>query len=155
VRLSVIAGRRLTRRSTRTPPAALRPRVGRRLACCIKFTDVRLPKAWPILAVAAVIALGGAAAIRTVVNSGPAAIAHMSDDERALLAKLDTLRKGMSRAEVAAVLGEPDELGPLGLRPKWQVGGNPLNAVVVYFRPDGAHRIAWLSLGRFNYERNL
>jgi hypothetical protein len=116
---------------------------------------VKLRKAWPILLVAAVIALGGAAAIRTVVNSGQAAIAHMSDDERTLLARLDTLRKGMSPAEVAAVLGEPDELGPLGLRPKWQVGGNPLNAVVVYFLPDGAHRIAWLSLGRFSYERNL
>jgi len=116
---------------------------------------VRLRAAWPILLVAAVIALGGAAAIRTVVNSGQAAVAHMSGDERTLLAKLDTLRKGMSPAEVAAVLGEPDEPGPLGLRPKWQVGGNPFNVIVVYFLPDGAHRIAWLSLGHFNYERNL
>jgi hypothetical protein len=116
---------------------------------------VKLRKAWPILLVVAVIALGGVAAVRTVVNSGPAAVAQMNGDERAFLAKLETLRKGMSLAEVVAALGEPDDPGPLGLRPKWQVDGNPLNAVVVYFFPDGAHRVAWLSLGRFNYERNL
>ena len=114
-----------------------------------------LRKAWPIVLVVAVIALGGVAAVRTVVNTGPAAVAQMNDDERAILVKLQTLRKGMSPAEVTAVLGEPDDPGPLGLRPKWQVGGNPLNAVVVYFFPDGAHRIRWLSLGRFSYERNL
>jgi len=79
----------------------------------------------------------------------------MNGDERALLAKLETLRRGMSPAEVVAVLGQPDDPGPFGLRPKWQVGGNPFNAVVVYFLSDGAHRVAWLSVGRFNYERNL
>ncbi len=116
---------------------------------------MKLSKAWPILLVVAVLALGGVAAVRTVVNSGPAAVAQMNGDERALLARLETLRKRMSLAEVVAVLGEPDDPGPLGLRPRWEVGGNPLNAVVVYFLPDGAHRVAWLSLGRFNYERNL
>lgn len=114
-----------------------------------------LRKAWPILLVVALVALGGVAAFRTIANSGPAAIAEMNVDERVFLAKLENLRKGMSRAEVVSVLGEPDELGPLGMRPKWQMGGNPLNAVVVYFLPDGAHRVLWLSLGRFNYERNL
>lgn len=116
---------------------------------------MKLRKAWPILLVVAVIALGGVVAVRTVVNSGRAAVAQMNGDERALLVKLETLRKGMSPAEVRAVLGEPDDFGPLGLRPKWQVGGNPLNAVVVYFFPDGAYRILWLSVGRFSYERNL
>ena len=116
---------------------------------------MNLRKAWPILLVAVVIVLGGLAAIRTAVNSGQGAIAQMDDDERTFLAKLETLRRGMSPTEVVAILGEPDEPGPLGLRPKWQIGRNPLNAAVVYFAPDGAHRIAWLSLGRFNYERNL
>ena len=101
------------------------------------------------------VALAGVTAVRTVVTSGPAAVAQMDDGERVLLAKLATLRKGMSLAEVVAVLGEPDDAGPLGLRPKWHVGANPLNGVAVYFLPDGAHRIAWLSFGRFNYERTL
>ena len=73
-------------------------------------------KAWPIFLVVAVIALGGGAAVRTFINSGPAAIAQMNGNERALLVKLETLRKGMSPAEVTAVLGAPDDTGPLGLR---------------------------------------
>ena len=114
-----------------------------------------LRKAWPIFLVVAVIALGGVAAVRTFINSGPAAVAQMNGDERALLVKLETLRKGMSPGEVTAVLGEPDDPGSLGLRPKWHVGGNPLNAVVVYFFTDGALRVRWVSVGRFFYERNL
>jgi hypothetical protein len=112
-------------------------------------------KAWPLLLSLALIALCGVAAVRTVVISGPAAIAQMNAEERVLLAKLDTLRKGMSLGEVTAILGEPDESGPLGLRPKWQVAGNPFNAIVVYFLPHGAHRVLWLSAGRFHYERDL
>jgi hypothetical protein len=99
--------------------------------------------------------LAGIAAVRTVVNSGPAAIAQMSGDERALLAKLETLRNGMSPIDVAAIMGEPDDPGPLGLRPKWEVGGNPFNAIVVYFSSAGAQRVLWLSAGRFHYERDL
>lgn len=83
------------------------------------------------------------------------AISQMSNIERALLARLESLRKGMSPAEVIAVLGEPDDPGPLGMRPRWQVGGNSFNALVVYFWPDGARRVVWLSVGRFHYERNL
>ena len=79
----------------------------------------------------------------------------MDDGERVLLARLETIRKGMSPAQVKAILGEPDDLGPLGLRPKWQVGRNPLNAVAVYFYLDGAHRILWLSIGQFSYDREL
>jgi len=101
------------------------------------------------------VALGGVTAVHTVVTTGPAAVARMDGDERALLAKLATLHKGMSLAEVKAVLGEPDDADPFGLRPKWRVGANPLNGVAVYFLPDGASRIAWLSFGRFNYERTL
>lgn len=115
----------------------------------------RLRKVWPFLVVAGFVALAAVAAVRTVVNSGPAALAQMDDGERALLARLETIRKGMSPAQVTGILGEPDDPGPLGLRPKWQVGNNPLNAVVVYFFPDGAHRILWLSVGRFNYDREL
>jgi hypothetical protein len=101
------------------------------------------------------VALAGFTAVRTVVTTGPAAIAQMDGDELALLAKLATLHKGMSLAEVVAVLGEPVDAGPLGLRPKWRVGVNPLNGVAVYFLPDGAYRLDWLSFGRFNYELTL
>jgi hypothetical protein len=120
-----------------------------------RFTAVRVRKTWHLLLVAGVVGLIAFAAIRTVVNPGPAAVAQMDGEERALLTKLETVRRGMSPAEVTAILGEPDDLGPLGLRPKWQVGGNPFNAIVVYFFSDGAHRILWLSVGRFSYERNL
>jgi hypothetical protein len=119
------------------------------------FIALKVRRAWPIVLAMTVIALFGIATARTVLNSGPAAIAQMNGEELVLLAKLNTLRKGMSASEVTAILGEPDEAGPLGLRPKWQVGRNPLNAVVVYFLPDGAHRVLWLSAGRFHYERNL
>lgn len=112
-------------------------------------------KLWPLLLALALIALGAGVFVRTVANRGPAAVAQMDADERALLTKLETLKLGMSRAEVIAVLGEPDDLGGLGMRPKWQVGGNPLNVIVVYIFPDGARRIVWLSVGRFIYERNL
>lgn len=93
--------------------------------------------------------------VRTVMNSGPAALTQMDDGERVLLARLETIRRGMSPAQVEAILGEPDDPGPLGLRPRWQVGSNPFNAIAVYFFPDGAHRILWLSVGRFNYDREL
>jgi hypothetical protein len=116
---------------------------------------VTLRKASPLLLSLASIVLCGVAAVRTVVNSGPAAIAQMNAEERVLLAKLDTLRKGVSLAEVTAILGEPDESGSPGLRPKWQVAGNPFNAIVVYFLLDGAHRVLWLSAGRFHCERDL
>lgn len=102
-----------------------------------------------------VVALAGVTAVHTVVTTGAAAVALMDGDERALLAKLATLHKGMSLGEVEAVLGKPDSAGPLGLRPTWQVRANPLNGVAVYFLPDGAYRLDWLSFGRFNYERTL
>jgi hypothetical protein len=79
---------------------------------------VTLRKAWPLLLSLALIALCGVAGVRSVVNSGPAAFAQMNAEERVLLGKPDTLRKGMSLAEVTAILGEPDESGPLGRRPK-------------------------------------
>jgi hypothetical protein len=116
---------------------------------------VKSRKTLPILVVVTLVAMAGVTAVHTVLTSGPAAVAQMNGDERVLLAKLATLRKGMSLAEVVAVLGKPDNAGPLGLRPMWHVGTNPLNGVAVYFLPDGAYRIAWLSFGRFNYELTL
>lgn len=116
---------------------------------------MRANKLWPLLLVAVLIALGGFVAIRTIVNSGPSAIAAMDPKERVLAAKLDALRRGMTHDEVFQVLGPPDDPGPLGLRPKWQVGNNPFSAVVVYFTPEGARKVRWLSVGRFMYERNL
>ena len=66
-----------------------------------------LRKAWPALLVVAVLALGGAAAVRTVVNSGLAAVAQMNADERVLLTKLEMLRNGMSPCELNLLLN-PD-----------------------------------------------
>lgn len=109
----------------------------------------------PLLFALVLIALGAGVFVRTVANHGPAAVARMGAAERALLTKLETLHMGMSRAEVIGVLGEPDDLGGLGRRPKWQIGGSPFNVIVVSIFPDGARRIVWLSVGRFIYERNL
>ena len=39
--------------------------------------------------------LGAIVAVRTVMNSGPAALAQMDDGERVLLARLGTIRKGL------------------------------------------------------------
>ena len=79
----------------------------------------------------------------------------MSPEERAFLAKLRSLRQGMSVEQVAGVLGEPDDEGPLGLRPRWNVGGNPLSAAAVYLYPGGAHHFTWISIGRFTYQETL
>jgi hypothetical protein len=101
------------------------------------------------------ISIGAFFLVRTFINSGPAAIAQMDSAELALLAKVERLQRGMSRTEVEAVLGEPDEYGFLGLRPMWHVNNNPLNGIAVYFHLNGADRVMWISLGRFSYEKNL
>lgn len=74
--------------------------------------------------VAMIAILGG----RTLINNGDRAISEMDESERTILRKLDTIRRGMKLEEVVLVLGEPDEYGPLDLRPKWQVGDSPINA---------------------------
>ena len=142
-------------RSTRTPTGGAARLGGRRLPWYVRLPLTRLRRAWPLLLAVGFVVLGAIAAVRTVINSGPAALAQMNDRERVLLARLETIRRGMSPAQVKAILGEPDDPGPLGLRPKWQVGANPLNAVAVYFHPEGAHRILWLSVGQFSYDREL
>jgi len=108
-----------------------------------------------ILVVAAILAVGGALTWRTFGTTGQDAIDRMSPDERAYLEKLRTLRRGMSFDEIVAVLGRPNDDGPLQMRPRWSVGGNPLNAVAVYIHPDGAHHFTWISAGRFTYQEAL
>jgi hypothetical protein len=120
-----------------------------------KASALTWKKVWPYLFIAAAIVLVAVAAVHTISNSGAAAVALMDDKERIILGKLETLRKGMTPDEVTAILGQPDDPGPLGLRPKWQVNGNPLNAIVVYFHADGAQRVLWLNVGEFSYDRNL
>lgn len=105
--------------------------------------------------VAVLLAAGVGIAVRTFGTTGQDAIDRMSPDERAYLAKLRSLRRGMTFGQVAGVLGEPDDAGPLGLRPRWNVGGNPLSAVAVYLYPDGANHFTWISIGRFTYEEAL
>ena len=105
--------------------------------------------------IAVFIAAVGAIAVGTFGNTGQDAVDRMSGEERALLAKLKSLRRGMSFDQVAAIMGPPDDTGPLGMRPKWLVGGSQLNAVVVYILPGGAHRFTWISIGRFTYNEEL
>ena len=101
----------------------------------------------------AIIALGAFFLARTFINSGQVAVARMEPSELAMLARVENLQRGMSRAEVVAVLGEPDE--DKFLRMIWFVNGNPFNGIAVDFRLDGARRVMWISLGRFFYERQL
>src|SRR5438477_3917587 len=106
-----------------------------------------------VLIALVVISLGAFFLARTFVNSGHAAVAQMDPSELALLARIEKLQRGMSRAEVEAVFGEPDE--DKFLRMIWFVNKNPFNGIAVDFRLDGARRVMWISLGRFFYERQL
>jgi hypothetical protein len=99
------------------------------------------------------ISIGAFLLARTFVNSGQAAVAQMEPSELALLASVEKLQRGMSRGEVEAVYGEPDE--DKLLRMIWFVNGNPFNGIAVDFRLDGARRVMWISLGRFFFERQL
>jgi hypothetical protein len=105
--------------------------------------------------IAAFLAAGGWIAAGTFGTTGRDAVEKMSADERAVLVKLKSLRRGMSYDQVTAIMGAPDDTGPLGMRPKWLVGGSQLNAVVVYILPGGAHRFTWISIGRFTYNEEL
>jgi hypothetical protein len=105
--------------------------------------------------VAAVLAAGGTLAVRTFGTHGQDAIDRMSPAERAYLARLQSLRRGMTFEQVAAVLGAPDDEGPLRLRPRWNVDGNPLSAVAIYLYPGGADHFTWLAVGRFTYQETL
>jgi hypothetical protein len=107
------------------------------------------------LIVAVLVVAGLFIAVRTFGTTGEEAVDRMSAEERAFLAKLQSLRRGMSFAEVRAVLGAPNDDGPLQMRPKWLVGGNPLNGVAVYNYADGADHFTWISIGRFTYEEKL
>ena len=105
--------------------------------------------------VAAIFVVGGLIAVRTFGTTGQDAIARMDSEEHAVLTKLQTIRRDMSFAQVVSIMGRPDDDGPLQMRPKWNLGGNPLNAVVVYIHSTGAHRFTWISIGRFVYDEEL
>jgi hypothetical protein len=107
------------------------------------------------LVVAALVAAGGWLAARTFGTTGQEAIDRMSPEERAFLVKLQSLRQGMSLEQVVDTLGPPDDKGPLQMRPRWNVGGNPLNGVAIYILSNGAHHFTWISIGRFTYEEPL
>lgn len=110
------------------------------------------------IALALVVVLAGAAATvvyQTVSTQGEAAIAAMTDADRRWLAKLETLRAGMDRAEVEALLGEPDREDVAGVRPTWAVDGSSLNQIAVYFWDGRAVKVRWIKIGHFVYEQVL
>jgi hypothetical protein len=107
------------------------------------------------LLVAALFVIGGVLAARTFLTNGKEAVDRMSSEERAFLVKLQSLRRGMTFEQVVGALGPPDDEGPLQMRPRWNVGGNPLNGVAVYIYPAGADHFTWISIGRFTYEGHL
>jgi SmpA / OmlA family len=109
----------------------------------------------PLLAVATAIFIGTIFAGRTFINHGPAAVAMMDPEELAILAKTEQLQRGMSKQQVVAILGDPDEEGTLGMRRKWCLGNCMLNGLAVYILPDGAQKVLWIGLGRFVYQRIL
>jgi hypothetical protein len=56
----------------------------------------------------------------------------------------------------ARTFGTTGEAAIERMRPKWIIGGNPLEAVVVYIYPaGGAQRFTWISVGRFTYDERL
>ena len=103
----------------------------------------------------AIFAAGGFLAVRTFGTNGPDAIARMDTDEREMLSRFQSLRRGMTLTEVVAIVGEPDEVGPLAMRPKWLIDGSPINGVVVYMLPSGAQKFVWISIGQFTYNEEL
>jgi hypothetical protein len=110
------------------------------------------------IALALLVVLAGAAATVvywTVSTRGEAAIAAMSEADRRWFAKVEKLRGGMSHAEVAALLGEPDREDLAGVRPTWEVDGSALNQIAVYFWDGRAAKVRWLKVGRFIYEKPL
>lgn len=110
------------------------------------------------IALALVVALGAAAALvfyRTFSTQGEAAIAAMTDADRRWLAKVETLRAGMSHEDVETLLGEPDREDIAGLRPTWAVDGSPLNQIAVYFWEGRTVKVRWIKVGHFVYEKAL
>jgi hypothetical protein len=107
------------------------------------------------VAVAAILVAGGFVATRTFGTTGQDAIERMSSDERAFLVKLRSLRRGMPFENVVEILGDPDDEGPLRMRPRWNIDGSPLNGVAVYILPGGADHFTWISIGRFTYQEHL
>jgi len=110
------------------------------------------------IALALVVALGAAAALvfyRTLSTQGEAAVAAMSEADRRWLAKVETLRAGMSYADVETLLGEPDREDITGLRPTWAVDGSPLNQIAVYFWQGRTVKVRWIKVGHFVYEKVL
>ena len=116
---------------------------------------MRANNAFAIAIIISIFLVGGGLALRTFGTRGEDAVARMNSDERAILGKLLSLRRGMSYEEVISVMGAPDDEGPLGMRPRWNVGGSPLNGVAVYIFADGAHHFTWISIGRFVYDGQL
>jgi hypothetical protein len=80
---------------------------------------MRANNAFAIAIIISIFLVGGGLALRTFGTRGEDAVARMNSDERAILGKLLSLRRGMSYEEVISVMGAPDDEGPLGMRPRW------------------------------------
>ena len=89
---------------------------------------------------------------RTFLHTGAAAVEQMDPTELALLARIEKIQRGMSRTDVEAILGEPDQ--DRVIRLVWFVNGRPYDAIAIDFL-GGARRVLWISVGRFVYDRPL
>jgi len=126
--------------------------------CQPDLARVRRNRRHLAIALALLAVLVGAAATVaywTVSTHGEAAIAAMTDADRRWLAKVETLRGGMSYEDVETLLGEPDREDLAGARPTWAVDGSPLNQIAVYFWEGRAVKVRWIKIGYFVYEKTL
>ena len=96
---------------------------------------------------------GGVVGYLTYKNSGENAIEKMSDSEKEILAKVVTIPKGMSYAEVVEILGEPSDLADT-TAPLWTVNDEPQNRLVVIFGHSGVTSVQWAKAGSFYYEHD-
>ena len=108
---------------------------------------------YALLIALVIIGIGAFFFARTFFYTGMAAISQMDASELAVLSNIEKIQPGMSRGEVEALLGEPDQ--DKIIRLYWFVNRNPLNDIVVDFYPRGARRVMWASVGRFFYARTL
>jgi hypothetical protein len=108
-----------------------------------------------VVAIGVTIGLAGYLVTTTFGNTGDAAVARMSAEERRYLdERVSRVSPGMSYDDVVGVLGEPERSGA-GLRPTWTPTRTPFSQVAVYFRDGRVFSVRWIKLGGFVYEKKL
>jgi hypothetical protein len=108
-----------------------------------------------VVAIVVTITFAGYLAATTFGNTGDAALARMSAEERRYLdERVARVFPGMSYDDVVGVLGEPARSGAR-LRPTWTPTATPFSQVAVYFRDGRVFSVRWMKLGGFVYEKRL